>query len=121
MNGKRVWSSKVVVVSLFSASGALSGCSDPYDSDRRNYYDTRAECVADYSERECKTQSSGAGTFFYLGPSYRGNWRDYGSGAYTTGGGPGRAAMATGTVNNPTTVSRGGFGSTGRSYSSRGG
>lgn len=121
--GKRKWSSGVVVVSLFSASSALSGCDDVGNDSRRNQYNTKAECVADYSERECETQARSGGGFFFLGPIYSGNWRNRGREAYAGGGGPGRAALASpdGVVAQKTTTTRGGFGNTGRSYSSRGG
>jgi hypothetical protein len=125
VNEKRPWSSKVVVVSLFSASSALSGCGDADGGERRNMYETRAACEADYSARECEQQarSGGGGGFFFLGPLYAGNWRSRGAAAYAGGGGPGRAALSSpeGTVSRATTTQRGGFGTTGRSYSSRGG
>jgi uncharacterized protein YgiB involved in biofilm formation len=121
---KRSWSSKVVVLSLFSVSGSLAGCDDAGDDGRRNQYNSQAECIADYSERECEPQarSGGGGGFFFLGPIYRGNWRSQPAGTYAGGGGPGKAAMASpnGVVAHPTQTTRGGFGSTGRSYSSRG-
>lgn len=124
---KRKWSSKVVVLSLASLGGALavSACEPEIDtSERRNQYQSKAECVADYSERECEQQTrSGGGGFFFLGPIYTGNWRNRGAGAYAGGGGPGRAALTSpnGVVAQPTQTTRGGFGATGRSYSNRGG
>jgi hypothetical protein len=120
---KRKWSSGVVVVSLFSVSSALSGCEDASTDSRRNQYETKAECVADYSERECETQTRSSGGFFFLGPIYGGGWRNQGASAFAGGGGPGRAALASpdGVVAHKTQTARGGFGSTGRSYSSRGG
>jgi hypothetical protein len=122
---KRSWSSKVVVASLFSVSGSLAGCDDVGDDSRRNQYNTQAECIADYSERECEPQarSGGGGGFFFLGPIYRGNWRSQPAGTYAGGGGPGKAAMASpdGVVARSTQTTRGGFGASGRSYSSRGG
>jgi hypothetical protein len=120
---KRKWSSTAVVVTLFSASSALSGCDDVGNDSRRNQYETKAECVADYSERECETQARSGGGFFFLGPMYGGRWRNQGAGAFAGGGGPGRAALASpdGVVAHKTQTARGGFGSTGRSYSSRGG
>lgn len=129
---KRKWSSTVVAVTALSVGGILnvSGCEQPFDGQsasseqRRNQYQTKAECVADYSEKECEQQTrSGGGGFFFLGPLYMGNWRNRGASAFAGGGGPGRAAMAspTGTVAHPTQTTRGGFGATGRSYSNRGG
>jgi hypothetical protein len=124
---KRSWSSKAVALSLASLGGALavSACEPEADtSERRNQYQSKAECVADYSERECEQQTrSGGGGFFFLGPIYTGNWRNRGATAYAGGGGPGRAALNSpnGVVAHPTQTTRGGFGSTGRSYSNRGG
>lgn len=121
------WSSKGVALSLVSMGGALAitACEPAQDtSERRNQYSSKAECVADYSDRECEQQTrSGGGGFFFLGPMYMGNWRNRGAAAYAGGGGPGRAAMAspTGVVAHPTQTTRGGFGATGRSYSNRGG
>jgi uncharacterized protein YgiB involved in biofilm formation len=118
----RTWSSKVVAVSLFSVSGVLAGCDSTDDDSRRNQYQTQAECKADYSEKECEPQARAGGGFFFLGPIYRGNWRSQPAGAFASGGGPGRAAMMSpnGVVAHPTQTARGGFGTTGRSYSSRG-
>jgi hypothetical protein len=120
---KRSWSSKVVVVSLFSVSGSLAGCDDAGDDARRNQYSTQAECIADYSERECEPQARSGGGFFFLGPLYGSNWRTRPASTYAGGGGPGKAALASpnGVVAHPTQTTRGGFGATGRSYSSRGG
>lgn len=123
----RTWSSKAVKLSLISIGGALAvtACEPPVDNDsRRNQYQSKTECVADYSERECEQQTrSGGGGFFFLGPMYMGNWRGQRANAFASGGGPGRAAMAspTGVVAHPTQTTRGGFGATGRSYSRAGG
>lgn len=128
---KRDWSSTIVVLSLLGVGGALTlsscqpqtnGTTEVADQ-RRNEYQTRQECVADYSERECEGQARSGGGFFFLGPMYGGNWRNRGAGAYAGGGGPGRAALVSpnGVVAHPTQTTRGGFGSTGRSFSGRGG
>jgi hypothetical protein len=139
---KKDWSSAIVVLSLLGVGTALTASScqpqprSPYiggsyassDSDeRRNEYQTKEACEADYSATECEPQarsggSSASGGFLYLGPRYYGNWRSFGPSAFAGGGGPGRAALAspTGVVAHPTQTTRGGFGSTGRGYSSRG-
>ena len=122
----------MVAVSFVSVGSllSLSGCEQPNDGtsaqndQRRNQYQSRAECEADYSAKECEPQArAGGGGFFFLGPMCMGNWRNQGSGAFAGGGGPGRAAMAspTGVVAHPTQTTRGGFGATGRSFSNRGG
>jgi hypothetical protein len=125
---KRDWSSTIVTLALISVGGALtlSSCQPASEGDneaRRNQYASKAECVADYSEAECETQARSGGGFFFLGPLYRGNWRNAGAGAFSNSGGPGRAAIASpdGVVAHPTQTARGGFGSTGRSFSGRGG
>jgi hypothetical protein len=136
---KKDWSSTIVVLSLLGVGTALtvSSCQpakrSPYagssysstqQDERRNQYRSRAECEADYNATECEASSSSSGNagVYYLGPRYYGNWRTYGPNAYANGGGPGRAALASpdGVVAHPTQTTRGGFGSTGRSYSSRG-
>lgn len=130
---KRDWSSTIVVLSLLTVGGVMTasscqpqtgGVAKIANDERRNQYQTKAECEADYSSSECESQArSGGGGFFFLGPIYRGNWMGQGAGAFAGGGGPGRAALASpnGVVAHPTQTVRGGFGSTGRSYSSRGG
>lgn len=124
---RRAWSSGKVALSLLTFTGAvaLSAC-QPQSStggDRRNQYGSRAECEADYSPKECEPQARSGGGFFFLGPVYPGNWGQRGAAAFANGGGPGRAALASGTgiVAHPTQTVRGGFGATGRSYSYRGG
>ena len=111
------WSSALVVVSLgglisVSACGPPNSGASAQNEQRRNQYQSRAECEADYSAKECEPQARSGGGFFFLGPLYMGNWRNQGSAAFAGGGGPGRAAMAspTGVVAHPTQTSRGGFG-----------
>jgi hypothetical protein len=124
---RRAWSSSKVALSLLTLSSAvaITAC-QPQSSgggDRRNQYGSRAQCEADYSPKECEPQARSGGGFFFLGPIYAGNWGQRGAGAFANGGGPGRAALASGTgiVAQPTQTAKGGFGATGRSYSNRGG
>jgi hypothetical protein len=101
----------------------LSGCDDTSSKLRRNVYETRAECEADYPLKECESQARGNGTgFFFLGPFYSGNWRSRDRSFYAAGGGPGRAALASpkGVVSRGTVTERGGFGSTGHTYGAGG-
>jgi hypothetical protein len=126
---KKDWSSTIVTLSLITVGTALvvSSC-QPHlqsnDDSRRNQYASKQECEADYTATECEPQarSGGGGGFIYLGPHYYGNWRRQGASAFASGGGPGRAALASpnGVVAHPTQTARGGFGATGRSFSSRG-
>ena len=61
---RRKWSSAHVAMSLLSAGGLLgiSACEPVSDStsaqneQRRNQYQSRAECEADYSAKECEPQ-----------------------------------------------------------------
>jgi len=131
------WSSTLVVLSLLSlgAAGTLASCQPnnrvqgPAETaQKRNLYQSKAACVADYSEEACESYhsspSSGAGgVFFFRGPSYPASWRSAGQAFDSARSGPGRSALASpdGVVAHPTQTTRGGFGSTGRSYSSRGG
>jgi uncharacterized protein YgiB involved in biofilm formation len=121
-NDKKDWSSAIVVLSLLGVGTALtvSSCQQQDRDLRRNEYQSLAECKADYRGNECEPYGP---RFGYLGPSYYSNWRTQPQGTFDNGGGPGRAALASpnGVVAHPTQTTRGGFGSTGRSYSGRGG
>lgn len=131
------WSSTIVILSLLSVGSVLtvSSCQPdnrPIDrieeAQKRNLYQTKEACVADYSEEACEAHTSGAssgsgGVFFFRGPPYPASWRNAGQAFDPARGGPGRAVLASpdGIVAHPTQTTRGGFGSTGRSYASRGG
>ncbi|MFM1976962.1 MAG: hypothetical protein RL145_1808 [Pseudomonadota bacterium] len=131
------WSSTLVVLSLLSlgAIGTVASCQpdkslhDPVETvEKRNLYQSKEACVADYSEEACESYQTGGGSgsggvFFYRGPSYPAAWQSAGQNFDPARSGPGRAALASpdGVVAHPTQTTRGGFGSTGRSYSSRGG
>jgi hypothetical protein len=133
----RDWSSTLVVVSLLSlgAVGTVASCQpdnrgsgSSETAEKRNLYQTKEACVADYSEEACESYNSGGssgsgGVFFFRGPSYPASWRSAGQAFDSSSSGPGRSALASpdGVVAHPTQTTRGGFGSTGRSYSSRGG
>lgn len=131
------WSSTLVVLSLVSlgAVGTVASCQPdnrvqgPAETaQKRNLYQSKEACVADYSEEACESYHSGSssgagGVFFFRGPPYPASWRRAGQAFDPASSGPGRAALASpdGVVAHPTQTTRGGFGSTGRSYSSRGG
>jgi hypothetical protein len=93
----------------------------------RNQYADKEQCVEDYSEAECRPAGASSGSgLFYFGPWYRSNWRSY-TGAGDAG--PGRYAKASPSglprpgvqIAGGGQMQKGGFGATGRSYSSRGG
>jgi hypothetical protein len=131
------WSSTIVILSLLSVGSVLtvSSCQpDNRPTDRveeaqkRNLYQTKEACVADYSDEACEAYNSGTnsgsgGVFFFRGPPYPASWRNAGQAFDPARSGPGRAALASpdGIVAHPTQTTRGGFGSTGRSYASGGG
>ncbi len=126
------WSSTIVILSLITVGSAFvinsfrPGGLGGEKIETRNLYQSREACVADYSEEACESfgpsGSAGVG-YFHRGPSYPASWRSAGQGFDPARSGPGRSALASpdGVVAHPTQTTRGGFGSTGRSYSSRGG
>lgn len=130
----RDWSSTIVILSLLSVGSVLTVSSCQPDrggtaeAQKRNLYQSKEACVADYSEEACESYNSGGssgsgGAYFFRGPPYPASWRDAGQSFDPARSGPGRAALASpdGVVAHSTQTTRGGFGSTGRSYSSRGG
>lgn len=108
-------SSRVTLVLI--GLGALSACGDGSDDERRDVYKTREDCLADWNNKpeDCKPASDprhAAGGFWY-GPSY--GYRSSGSGSTWTGSSHGRSV---GNVSSSSSVSRGGFGSSGHSSAS---
>jgi hypothetical protein len=118
----------VLMGAAVGGSGLLAGCGADV---QRNRYNSREDCVADYSQAQCgpdfpvgAAAAVGAATYYY-GPWYRSDatarsrdQNDPGAGRYFRGGG-----AATSGTRAPTGVeagTRGGFGSTGR-VSARGG
>jgi hypothetical protein len=112
----------VLMGAAVGGSGLLAGCGTDV---QRNRYNSREDCVADYSQAQCgpdfpvgAAAAIGAATYYY-GPWYRSDAaarlrdpNDPGAGSYFRGGG----AASSGT-RAPTGVeagTRGGFGSTGR-------
>lgn len=97
------------------ASVVLAGCDSKENvNSKRNQYANRADCVADWGDKDCPrdAQRSSNGGFFYMGPHY----------FWSPGGGPmvvgndGTARAASGTyLNQPgasaTTTSRSSIGS----------
>lgn len=94
-------SRKVALVLLgVGASVVLTGCEDSRQnvSSKRNQYANRADCVADWGDKDCPrdAQRSSNGGFFYMGPHY----------FWSPGGGPmvvgndGTARAASGTYLN---------------------
>ena len=119
-------SSKVPLVLMGAVAGAIALPAMFNGTDvQRNRYNSREDCMADYSDAQCKADfplDSSTRTYYH-GPWYRSDVNarardssDPGPGRYFRGGGTtGLAAPAT-----VETGTRGGFGSTGR-VSARGG
>lgn len=131
-NFSKDWSSTIVILSLmttgtaFTATSCQPGWLDPEGVQNRNLYQSREACVADYSEQACESFGSGGTSgvgYYHRGPLYPENWRSRAQAFDPAISGPGRAALTSpdGIVAHPTQTTRGGFGSTGRSYSFRGG
>jgi uncharacterized protein YgiB involved in biofilm formation len=101
------------VTLVLAGIAALSACSD--DEHRRDVYKSREDCLADWANKaeDCKpaTEPRHAAGGYWYGPSYR--YGGYSSGsAWTSNARPGSHAVSS------STVSRGGFGSSGHSSSS---
>lgn len=101
--------------------GALTGCGE--DDTRRDVYKTREDCLADWGNKpeDCTpaTDRRHASSGFFYGPAYA--YRSGGSGAaWTDRNRPGSRSI--GSTTSPSrsggSVSRGGFGSSGRSSAS---
>lgn len=117
---KRKRSSRVQLVALGTVM--LGACHDDYVPGDRYVYKARQECVQDWGDTNC--QNSGRdNSGYYYGPRFN-TIAETPSGKHVWTGNADRPA------NNPTTgrpmssavnVSRGGFGSTSASFSSRGG
>ncbi len=93
---------------------ALSACSD--NDQRRNVYATREDCLADWAAKpqDCTkaTDPSHARSGYWYGPSY--GYRSSSSSSSWLGGTRGTTSRSIGSSG----VSRGGFGSSGRSSAS---
>jgi uncharacterized protein YgiB involved in biofilm formation len=121
MNKKRKSSAHMTLV-LIGAT-ALSGCGE--NTQRRDLYSDRADCVRDWGDDDKKCQpstrfsgGSSTGSIWYYGPSYNNgefgsNKRSYGDGMITEAR---TGSRAMGTAH----VTRGGFGSTGSTHSGGG-
>jgi len=110
----------LVILGLFGAYVALPFLPQG-DEVRRNTYRSREECVADYSETQCESSSSGggSGSWGYRGPSYYADGR-----GHTDDPGPGRYSRENGRPNpaviHTETSFRGGFGNLARRLGSGG-
>ena len=104
-------SSRVTLV--LAGIAALSACSKG-DDQRRDVYKSREDCLADWANKpeDCTpaTETRHASGGYWYGPSYR--YGGYSGGnAWTSNARPGSRAVSS------STVSRGGFGSSGHSSS----
>jgi uncharacterized protein YgiB involved in biofilm formation len=118
--GSRRRSAHVSLVLLGAA--ALAGCSSSSDTDHRDVYKSKADCVQDWGDQvKCEPVRDGSyHSSYWYGPSYHGGYWGgtagrAGSSAVGTTARPGSHAVAT------HSVSRGGFGSHASAHSSSGG
>ena len=117
----------VLMGAAVGGSGLLAGCSG--EDVQRNRYASPSDCVADYSDAQCRPDYPVSGyvggmDLLYYGPWYRSSYRsagvdanDPGPGHFMRGGPNGQAAAAPAGIE---AGSRGGFGEHGR-VSARGG
>lgn len=114
-------SSKVPLVLMGAVAGAVALPAMFNGTDvQRNRYNSREDCVADYSEAQCNPDfplGSTSRTYYY-GPWYRSDvserakdTKDPGPGRYFRGGGSSSGFTSAPSVESGT---RGGFGSSGR-------
>jgi hypothetical protein len=111
---KRVRKSSSRVTLVLIGVAALSACGND-EEQKRDVYKSREDCLADWNNKpaDCTpaTESRHAGSGFFYGPYYYGSSR--GSNSSWTGNA--RPASRIGSMSSP---SRGGFGSSGRSFGS---
>jgi len=109
---KRLRKSSGSVTLVLIGVAALAGCSGE-DDKRRDVYASKEDCLADWANKpqDCTpaTQSRHAGRGYWYGPSY--GYRSSGSGSSWMSGS--RSSRSIGSSSSG--VSRGGFGSSGRS------
>ena len=99
--------------------GTITGCSEPVP--QRDVYQSLAQCRQDWDQQQCEpARDNRYAPGYYYGPSYYGSARPDGTpkpsrNAMDAVRAPGRPVSSS-----STTTSRGGFGSSSRSYSSFG-
>ena len=119
---RRLRKSSGRVTLVLVGAAALAGCGEDQDV-RRDVYASREDCLADWGNKpeDCTpaTEKRHAGSGFFYGPLYYGSALRGGSGsAWTQNARPGSRSIGTSTAGAPARsggVSRGGFGSSGRS------
>jgi hypothetical protein len=108
--------SSTCVTLVLIGTAAVSGCSDPPATSRKDAYASRQECLADWGdEKECDEQvaprtGSSSGSHIYWGPSGRSPSRNFGSSGSSSSS---RSSSSGGGHS----ISHGGFGSHGSSAS----
>jgi uncharacterized protein YgiB involved in biofilm formation len=125
MPSKRKSSARVTLVLVGVAT--LAGCSREPET-KRDVYASKEDCLADWGNKpeDCTPATDrprhGGGGFFFYGPMYAASAMNaFRSSAWSgSGARPGSHAVDS-TASHSSSVSRGGFGSTGRASSSSGG
>ncbi|HUP94668.1 MAG TPA: hypothetical protein VM164_07145 [Burkholderiales bacterium] len=94
-------------------AATLQACGEDSETATRDIYRTRADCQRDWGDdaSKCETVSSGSHAGYFYGPSY--GYGRSGTSAHSTLA-PRSGSQAVGS----TSVSRGGFGSSGSAHSS---
>ncbi len=120
----------VIMGAAVGGSALLAGCGG--EDVQRNRYKSQSDCVADYSDLDCRPDypvagSSSGRTLFYYGPWYHSKYRsgtriagDPGPGRFYSGGARGFSSAGGHSPSGTEAGSRGGFGAHGR-VSARGG
>lgn len=132
---KTVHRTNILSIGVLIGLGLYGCSSDPKRDQVRNRYKTREDCIKDYDARACESRTHSDGSFFFYGPWY--GTRDYGShlSGRTTSANS-FSSSSVGVVNSQgnfhqgstisksniggyssRSISRGGFGSTARSFS----
>jgi uncharacterized protein YgiB involved in biofilm formation len=114
--------SSVRVTLVLIGAAALTGCGRDEEV-RRDVYKSREDCLADWGNKpeDCTpaTEKRHAGSGFFYGPLIYGSALRAGSGsAWTQNARPGSRSIGSSTAGAPSRsggISRGGFGSSGRS------
>ncbi len=119
--------SSAQITLVLVGTAALVGCSEQSTPMARDHYASLEDCAADWGrpERCDRVQSSGYPGFLFWGPLYAANARSNAlnearrsaSAGYAD---PARQGRAIGSSTAPSLTSRGGFGTSSRSYSTGG-
>lgn len=113
---KKLRKSSSTVTLVLIGVAAMAGCSD----ERRDVYASKEDCLADWGNKpeDCTpaTDPKHAGRGFFYGPFYAGT--GYAGSNWSRSSGTFQGRSVSRSVGTTSSSARGGFGSTGRSFSS---